>query len=328
MDPYEQFFPGYFLKSNLTMSIILIFLSVYTIAGNTMVCLVYIKDPGKRLRTISNHFVINLCIADILVGLGVEPLNASSNWISDQRVLFSFYITAIVSCVCSIVTIAAMMVDRYIAVSRPFRYKLIVTKTRTRISLVCTWCFSTHFAIMPIIGWQTEGFQIYLYGLGILTPTIFMLFSYYGLLKILKEKTRNMQNLTDSRKASFARKATEREKKISTTVFIMLVVFLVAWCPFVITDFVLVFCSSCRGGAEIRLARDVTLVLGFFSSGVNPILYAWRVPNFRKGFLLLFKCRKRSNKVSVFKQPSSQRELSMNALSIQNNTSTLPSVQA
>lgn len=327
MKPYEQFFPGYFLQSNLAMAIILIFLSIYTILGNIMVCLVYIKDPGKRLRTISNHFVINLCIADILVGLGVEPLNASTNWIPDQRILFSFYITAIVSCVCSIVTIAAMMVDRYIAVSRPFRYKLIVTKTRARISLVCMWCFSTHFALMPIIGWQTEGFQIYLYGLGILTPTIFMLLSYYGLLKILKEKTKNVQNLTDSKKASFARKATEREKKISTTVFIMLLVFLVAWCPFVVTDFTLVFCPGCRNSVEIRLARDVTLLLGFFSSGVNPILYAWRVPNFRKGLLLLLSCRRNSNKVSVFRQPSSQGEGSMNLSAIRNNASTLASVQ-
>lgn len=319
-----MFFQGYFLKSNLTIAIILIFFSIYTIVGNTMVCIVYLKDPGKRLRTISNHFVINLSIADIVVGLGVEPLNASTNWIPEQRILFSFYITAIVSCVCSIVTISALMVDRYIAVSRPFRYKTIVTKYRARISLVCIWSFSTHFAVMPIIGWQTEGFQIYLYGLGILTPTIFMLLSYYGLLKILKEKSRNLQKFTNTREASFARKSNEREKRISTTVFIMLIVFLVAWCPFVITDFTLVFCPSCRTSSEIRLARDVTLVMGFVSSGVNPILYAWRVPNFRNGFLLLLGVQRHSNKVSVFTQSCSQKEPSV-VLSIRNNAS--PSIQ-
>lgn len=311
MEPYVMFFQGYFLKSNLPIAIILIFLSVYTVLGNTLVCIVYVKDPGKKLRTISNHFVINLSVADIVVGLGVEPLNASTNWIPDQRILFSFYITAIISCVCSIVTIAALMIDRYIAVSRPFRYKVIVTKYRARISLLCIWCFSAHFALMPIMGWQTAGFQIYLYGLGILTPTVFMLLSYYGLLKILREKTRNFQNLTNTSKASFSRKAAEREKRISTTVFIMLIVFLVAWCPFVITDFTLVFCPSCRDSNEIRLARDVTLVLGFFSSGVNPVLYAWRVPNFRKAFILLFQVLRTNNRVSVFRQTTSHKEPSV-----------------
>lgn len=308
MAPYMMFFPGYFLKSNLTIAIILIFLSIYTVLGNTMVCIVYIKDPGKKLRTVSNHFVLNLSVADILVGVGVEPLNAASNWNSDQRILFSFYITAIISCVCSIVTIAAMMVDRYIAVSRPFKYKVIVTEKRARISLVLIWAFSTHFALMPCLGWQTAGFQVYLYGLGILTPTAFMLFSYAGLLKILKEKTRSLMN-SDARTASFAKKAMEREKKISTTVFIMLIVFLVAWCPFVVTDFILVFCPSCRDSETVRLSRDITLVLGFFSSGINPILYAWRVPNFRKGFLSLLCCKgkRRSLKIAPLKNSSNEQ---------------------
>jgi hypothetical protein len=155
-----------------------------------------------------------------------------------------------------------------------------------------------HFSLMPIIGWRTAGFQVYLYGLGILTPTAFMLLSYVGLLKILKEKTRNLKN-SDARAATYAKKAMEREKRISTTVFIMLIVFLAAWCPFVVTDFTLVFCPSCRDSEHIRLARDVTLVLGFFSSGINPILYAWRLPNFRKGLLLLLKCKSRRHGIQI-----------------------------
>ncbi|XP_032232108.1 5-hydroxytryptamine receptor 1A [Nematostella vectensis] len=293
MEFYMFGYKEYFLTSDLTIAIILILLSCYTVVGNTMVCIVYLKDPGRQLRTVSNHFVANLCVADILVGVIVEPLNASSNWNSEPRILFAFYITAILSCICSIVTIAAMMIDRYIAVSRPFEYKILVTSRRVRIALLLMWLFSLHFSLMPVLGWTTSFFQVYLYGLGILVPTAIMLLSYYGLLRILREKTKNLRN-SSAREATHSKKSIAREKRISTTVFIMLLVFLIAWCPFVTVDFILVFCLECRDSSTIRIARDVTLVLGFSSSGVNPLLYAWRVPNFRKGFMLLFPCKRRN----------------------------------
>lgn len=287
------FYEGYLLKADEPLAIILVILGFFTVVGNTLVFLVYIIDPGKNLRSVSNYFVVNLALADILVGVVVDPVNASSYWSGNSEILFLFYIFAILSCVCSIVNISALMVDRFIAVRKPFRYKSLVTPKRVRFAVVMTWLFSLHFSIMPIVGWRTASFQFYLYGLGVLTPMFIMLVSYYGLLKILKQKSNNLKNSSDSREANYVKKGVEREKRISNTVFIMLMVFTLAWGPFVIVDFVLVNCAECRS-EHLRLARDITLTLGFFSSGINPVLYAWRIPNFRKGLILMFRkfCRR------------------------------------
>ena len=292
------FFDGYLLEVSFPFAVIFLFLSFYTVLTNTMVCLVYLSDRGRNLHTMSNHFIISLAVADILVGVTVEPLCASYYWSKNKAVLFAYYIFAVLSCVSSILHICAMMVDRYIAVSRPFRYRVLVSTRRVRIALAFLWILAVHFSLLPLLGWRTSGYQIYLYGLGILLPTGSMFVSYRGLLRILRRKTLNLES-TQSDKATMhcLKKRFEKERRISKTVLIMMMAFLISWGPFVVLDFALVFCEVCRSPG-LEIARDVTLTLGFFSSGINPLLYAWRVPQFRKGLRLLFKRRSKKRRRS------------------------------
>ena len=284
-----MFYKGYLLSPNAALAVIFIIFGLYTVVGNILVCLVFILDPGKKLRRVSNsYFVINLAVADILVGIAVEPINAASFWSKNTDVLFSYYIFAVLSCVCSIVSISALMLDRFFAVCRPFKYRSIVKPSRIRTAIFLIWLFSIHFSILPLIGWRSASYQIYLYGLGVLFPAAIMLISYNGLLRALREEIANLQkSATDGKQATHVRNMVTRERRVSSTVFIMLMVFLLAWCPAVTVDFVLVFCKNCRS-ETLLLVRDITLTIGFFSSGINPGLYAWRIKNFRQGLMLLF----------------------------------------
>ena len=267
------------------LAIVFIIFGIFTVVSNILVCTVYIFDPGRNLRRVS-YFAINLAVVDILVGITVEPLNSASYWSKNTDVLFFYYIFAVLSCVCSIVSISALMLDRYIATSRPFKYRSLVKPNRIRKVLLIIWLFSIHFSILPLVGWRSANFQVYLYSLGVLSPTAIALLSYCGLLRALKENTANLHTSTERKEATHVRQTVEREHRISMTVFIMLMVFLVAWCPFVVLEFLLVYCENCRS-EKLLLARDITLTVGFFSSGINPGLYAWRVPNFRHGLMLL-----------------------------------------
>ena len=88
-----MFYKGYLLSPNAALAVIFIIFGLYTVVGNILVCLVFILDPGKKLRRVSNsYFVINLAVADILVGIAVEPINAASFWSKNTDVLFSYYI--------------------------------------------------------------------------------------------------------------------------------------------------------------------------------------------------------------------------------------------
>lgn len=295
MMKYYMFYEGYLLKVSLPLAVVFIVFGIYTVVGNVLVCCVYIIDPFKNLRTLSFYYVANLAFADILVGVVVEPLNVSVYWTGSEPALFAFYIFAVLSCVSSILNISAMMIDRYIAVSQAFRYRVLVTEKRVRLSVVFLWLYSFHFSLLALLGWRQESFQIYLYCCGVLLPSAIMLSSYYGLIRILRKKNAKLRRFSSRcQRTAQAKKMVQKERRVSTTVFVMLVVFLIAWFPFVVIDFVLVFCAHCRS-QNLLLARDVTLSLGFFSSGVNPLLYAWRVRQFKQGLLKIMKFRRRDS---------------------------------
>lgn len=290
-------YDGYLLKVSFPLAVVFIVFGLYTVIGNTLVCIVYFIDPFKNLRTLSFYYVVNLAVADILVGVIVEPLNVSVYWTNNKNALFAFYIFAVLSCVSSILNISAMMLDRYIAVRKAFRYRVLVTVKRVRVSVVLIWLYAFHFALLALVGWRSASFQVYLYAFGVLLPSAIMLASYYGLTRILKRKGASLRKSSSvgshNQSTTQIKRMVQKERQVSATVLIMLSVFLVAWFPFVVVDFILVFCAHCRS-QRLLLARDITLSLGFFSSGINPVLYAWRVRRFKQGLFKIMKFEMKS----------------------------------
>ena len=85
--------------------------------------------------------------------------------------------------------------------------------------------------------------------------------------------------------------AASRERKLTMTLFIVTVVSLLTWLPFVIISF-LYFTTDIFSSVS-RIAFDrLNLVLIIFycaNSLVNPILYAARMPDFRRALVALFR---------------------------------------
>ena len=89
--------------------------------------------------------------------------------------------------------------------------------------------------------------------------------------------------------------AANRQRKLTVTLFIMTLVSLLLWLPYVVYTFVL------RSGlvrffslAHFRLRLSFSL-LYHTNSLVNPIIYTIRMPEFRRALLILFKRRQRQN---------------------------------
>ena len=77
----------------------------------------------------------------------------------------------------------------------------------------------------------------------------------------------------------------KRELKVSLTIFILIALFLMCWCPF----FVVGILSASSYAKECNNCITTTMVvyfkaLHFATSCVNPIVYAARIPDFRTAF--------------------------------------------
>ena len=128
---------------------------------------------------------------------------------------------SVVSCVAIIMTLCCISLDRYIAVTRPTRYKTIVTVKRACFTLLVVWGQGILYASFPLFGWSkytyhpgtlhcspawTADCSLYIFlalvGFGI--PTSLMIFTYIRIFFVIRKHRR---------KVSTVRRARQKPKK-------------------------------------------------------------------------------------------------------------------
>lgn len=300
-----MFYEGYWFSTSLGSTVVYFILSFVTIFGNLLVFASFIKDPYRQLRTLQNYFIVNLAVSDLAMGCFAETLLAATYWKNSEEVFFAHYMCAIISGVSSLLNMAALSIYRYFVIKNPFTYHGIVTKKRIYIAIVCVWVYTLHFAVLPLAGWKTTAYQLYLYLLGCTLPSVLIVITYFGVYLAIRAHTNQLKTTVSSKNKALIN-AVNREKATTKTMLIILAVFIGFWVPFIIIDIIMVQCYPCREIPAIHVARDIALTFTYFSSGINPLLYAWRVQQFRKAFTSVLridklKCasRRRRNRIEV-----------------------------
>lgn len=127
-------------------SIPLVFLIVFTIFGNILVCAAFYLC--RELRNVTNYFVVSLAVADLLVGFVCMPFWFTyliKQWpdpIRNHEFYTLWICLDIVSGTSSIMNLVAISVDRFYAITSPFNYHLKLTKNRARFCIVLVWLYS------------------------------------------------------------------------------------------------------------------------------------------------------------------------------------------
>lgn len=142
----------------------LVFVIILTIGGNVLVCLAV--GLSRRLRRTPNCFVVSLAMADLLLGLLVMPLSAtvelrSRKWPFGGTMCNIYISLDVMLCTCSILTLLAISVNRYLAISSPLSHTQRVTPRRVKLAIVSIWLLSLAAALLPIhLGWNTSDYRV------------------------------------------------------------------------------------------------------------------------------------------------------------------------
>lgn len=136
-----------------------IFLSVFilvAIVGNILVILSVLCN--KHLQTVTNFFIVNLAIADLLLSIIVLPFSASLDvlgcWVFGRVFCNIWAAVDVLCCTASILSLCIISIDRYIGVKYCLKYPTIMTEMKAAVILVVVWVSSMVISIGPLLGWK------------------------------------------------------------------------------------------------------------------------------------------------------------------------------
>ncbi|MBN3311133.1 alpha-1A adrenergic receptor [Amia ocellicauda] len=136
-----------------------VFLSVFilfAIVGNIMVILSVVCN--KHLQTVTNYFIINLAIADLLLSTIVLPFSASlevlGGWVFGRIFCNIWAAVDVLCCTASIMSLCIISIDRYIGVKYSLKYPTIMTEKKAVVILIVVWVSSMVISIGPLLGWK------------------------------------------------------------------------------------------------------------------------------------------------------------------------------
>lgn len=155
-------------------------LSILAITGNGFI--IFLVCSRRRLRTKTNAFVVSLAVADFCVGLiavpslfvcekttGCNPEAFKANGVDYLRWLFAY---------ASAANLCSLVLDRYIAVVKPLKYLLFMTRKRVSQMICISWTLSILVVFPYVLRWlafkDNDSFSLKSFGIMIMISFEFL----------------------------------------------------------------------------------------------------------------------------------------------------------
>ncbi|XP_056265591.1 alpha-1A adrenergic receptor-like [Pseudoliparis swirei] len=138
------------------VGIVLASFIAFAIAGNVLVILSVVCN--RHLRSPTNYFIVNLAIADLLLGTTVLPVSAMlevlGRWVLGRVFCDVWAALDVLCCTASILSLCVISIDRYLGVRYPLRYRGLVTGRRALLGMLGVWLLSAVVSVGPLLGWK------------------------------------------------------------------------------------------------------------------------------------------------------------------------------
>ncbi|XP_066429704.1 neuropeptide Y receptor type 2 isoform X2 [Eleutherodactylus coqui] len=284
------------------------------VIGNTLVIYVVIKF--KTMRTVTNYFIANLAVADLMVNTLCLPFTLVYTLLDEWK--FGIVLCHLVTYAqglavhVSTVTLMVIALDRHRCIVYHLESKIL-----TKICFIIigvTWAcsailasplaifreyslivFSSDFQIQVCTEkWPTGQFNFStIYSISMLLiqyilPLAIILYAYIRIWNKLKNHVSPGGGNDHYH---------QRRRKTTKMLVAVVVVFAVCWLPFHIFQLASDIDSKVLDLNEYKLIYTIFHVIAMCSTFANPILYGWMNNNYRTAFLTAFKCEERMDSI-------------------------------
>ncbi|XP_029981133.1 trace amine-associated receptor 13c-like [Sphaeramia orbicularis] len=275
---------------------ILSFISLLTVFLNLLVIISI--SHFRQLHSPTNLLLLSLAVSDFLVGLllmPVEILLTEACWFLGNLMCALYYIVDFIITSSSVGNMVLISIDRYLAICDPLHYTTRVTVDRTKLCVTLCWICSVIYNSLILKDFlrQPDGHNS-CYGecvviLNHITGTVDLVFTFISPITVIivlyvrvfmaaVSQARSMQSHITSvtLQRSVTVKAKKSEMKAARTLGVVVLVFLVCFCPYYSPSLI---------GQDIEdssSSSPVVVWLLYFNSCLNPVIYAFFYPWFRK----------------------------------------------
>ncbi|XP_035205702.1 neuropeptide receptor 22-like [Stegodyphus dumicola] len=285
--------------------------SLVTIVGNF--CILLIIALSRRMRTVTNFFIANLAIADIVIGLFVIPFQFQAallqRWVLPPFMCAFCPFVQVLSVNVSVFSLTAIALDRYRAVMYPIKAKTVNMKAKWII--VCIWTFSAitgvpyavalrvSMALDPDTGTFTKPFcqntvvpillwKIYthmLVWLQYVVPLCLISMVYVNIALKLKDPKipGNKEDIRDNA-------ILKNRKKVIHMLFLVVMLFAICWLPLQLYNVLQEVIPQINNYKYINIIWFCCHWLAMSNSCCNPFIYAIYNERFKTEFKKRFGC--------------------------------------
>ncbi|XP_040913141.1 trace amine-associated receptor 13c-like [Toxotes jaculatrix] len=281
-----------------------ILLSFIALCTATLNLLVIISISHFRLlHNPTNLLTLSLAVSDLLVGLllmPVEILLSKACWLLGYQMCALYYVVVFIVTSSSVGNMVLISIDRYLAICEPLGYTTRVTLGRTKTCVCLCWFCSVLYNSLILKDFLRKPDSANsCYGecvvvLNYITGSVDFVFTFIGPITVIivlylrvfvvaVSQARAMRSHIAgvSLQRSQTVTAKKSEMKAARTLGVVIVVFLICFCPYYSPSLV---------GQDIEDSSSSSPVVVWLlnvNSCLNPVIYAFFYPWFRKSIKLI-----------------------------------------
>ncbi len=278
----EDFYPWYIANCilNALLTITAIILNSVTIQA-----LRRTSSLSKPLKIL----LLSLAVSDLGVGLLCHPFNIAflikwlqqntENYPSCAAYTAFTFITNLLS-KASFFSIAALSVDRFLAIHLHLRYQELVTYKRVVAVVISMWLLSALFALFRLFVSTDISYVIFAIN-GVICYVVSAVL-YIKIYLAVKRHKKQIQSLQVQQEAQNSEEMAANVRSLSKSAlgtFYVYVVFLACYLP---NSFSLAFIALSGSTSVTKVSTLYTWILVLFNSSLNPVVYCWKLRPVRR----------------------------------------------